>query len=236
MYIDPSWCPDNCQLWRSLVSPKYIEHLDYFREFSQVTCTKEHSHCINDSPTQSNKIGNHLWPPSCTFWKLFSCNCEASFTSKIPSPLPMFWVVAFIPGTLEEQLRKNANVRRSSLLKNFPLFVIFAFGFLVLFVLGFTTSFPTSLWLFLSGGVVGLCCTVPFGVAVLHAVTVPLSRCAWPDFGSETFDKLHRQYPTLRWDYCQDGRDTKIQVIRIQPEDWVHYIAMLFVLVHPNIA
>lgn len=145
---------------------------------------------------------------------MFSCNCEASFTSKIPSPVPMFWVVAFIPGTLEEQLRKNANVRRSSLLKNFPLFVIFAFGFLVLFVLGFTTSFPTSLWLFLSGGVVGLCCTVPFGVAVLHAVTVPLSRCAWPDFGSETFDKLHRQYPTLRWDYCQDGRDTKIQVIR----------------------
>eukprot|EP00434_Breviolum_minutum_P027378 symbB.v1.2.024204.t2/scaffold2244.1/size113925/3 len=111
-----------------------------------------------------------------------------------------------VKGTLEEQLRKNANVRRSSLLKYFPLFVIFAFGFLVLFVLGFTTSFPTSLWLFLGGGVVGLCCTVPFGVAVLHAVTVPLSRCAWPDFGSETFDKLHRQYPTLRWDYCKDGR------------------------------
>lgn len=127
-------------------------------------------------------------------------------------------VAALIPGTLEEQLRKNANGRRSSLLKNFPLFVIFALAFLVFFTLGFTTSFPTSLWLFLSGGVVGLCCTVPFGFAVLHAVTLPLSRCAWPDFGSETFDKLHRQYPTLRWEYCQDGRDTKIHVILIQPE------------------
>ena len=88
MYIDPSWCPDNCQLWRSLVSPKYIEHLDYFREFCQVTCTKEHSHC------KAIKLGTIYDPLLAPFG-----NCSAAIVRLLSPPkfLLLFQCFGLLP-------------------------------------------------------------------------------------------------------------------------------------------
>ena len=231
MHIDPSWWTvaflDISQIYGTP---------GLFQRVFQITCSKVLSHCITvvREAIRSGTIYDPLVPPfwtySATILRFLSPQ-KYLLTKKnlyLISPVPMVWVATFIlcfqmfsmdthfPGTLEEQLCKNSKARRSSLLMYGPLFVIFAVVFLVFFILGFTSSFPTSIWFFLSGGVVGLCCTVPTFFAALRAATVPLSR--WS--GSKTFDELHRQFPSLRWNY-QDGHDTQIHVL-IQPEDWVH--------------